>query len=139
MTNIMGLPLQLYHVIRVIDLEIETARLNDLIINGDTSKAMELFYAHNVLMQENEENGRVGKQTCLENEKRNLQTVKKVVSKLFNQAIDNKHNVVLSKWEIVFTTKNGKSIGLREVSVQHWDSSKIIEDKFRYKDFYPVT
>lgn len=121
------------------DLERDTSRLNDLIIKGDTLKAMELFYADHVSMQENEDTARVGKQTCLENEKRNLQNVKMVVSKLLNQAIDNKNNVVLSEWEIVFTTKSDKTVGLREISVQHWDGGKIVKEKFYYKDFYTVT
>lgn len=120
------------------DLEIKTIKLNDLIINGDTLKAMELFYADHVSMQENEDNPRIGKQTCLDNEKRNLQNVKKVINKLLNQAIDNKNNVVFSEWEITFLTKNDRVMGLKEVSVQQWDNGKIVKEKFYYKDFYAV-
>lgn len=121
------------------DLEIKATKLNDLILRGDGLKAMELFYADNVSMQENEDTPRVGKQACLDNEKINLQHVKKVISKLLNQAIDNENNVVFSEWEILFTTKNDKTIRLKEVSVQQWDNGKIIKEKFYYKDFYPVS
>jgi hypothetical protein len=122
----------------VTDLEIKTNKLNALIIKGDTLKAVDLFYSENVSMQENEDIPRVGKKNCLDNEKINLDTVKKVVSKLLSQAIDNENKIVFSEWEIIFTTKDNQTISLKEVSVQKWDCDKIVSEKFYYKDFYPL-
>ena len=114
-------------------------KLNEHIINGDTLTAMELFYADNVIMQENEEKPRIGKQECLDNEKRNLEKVKKVNSKLLNQAIDPEKNVVSSEWEIIFTTMTDEKFKLTEVSIQQWDDEgQVVKEKFYYKDMYPL-
>ena len=42
-------------------LEIKKTVLNNLVIGGETVKAMELFYADNVTMQENDMNQELGK------------------------------------------------------------------------------
>lgn len=118
------------------ELEIKTTELNNLIFNGETLKAIELFYSENVSMQENEETPRVGKSKCLDNEKQNLKNVKELKCKLLNQAINNKENVVFSEWEITVTNKNDKTVKLTEVSVQHWDKGKIEKEKFYYKGFH---
>jgi ketosteroid isomerase-like protein len=62
--------------------------LNELIKTGDTLAAIKKFYADDVVMQENEENPRVGKEQCLQNERENLAKVKELNGKLLNQAID---------------------------------------------------
>jgi S-ribosylhomocysteine lyase LuxS involved in autoinducer biosynthesis len=74
--------------------------LNNLITTGNTVKAMELFYADDVEMQENNELPRKGKLFCINHEKENLQKVKNFVGKLLNQAIDNTNEIVFSEWEI---------------------------------------
>jgi lactam utilization protein B len=116
------------------ELEIKTARLNELISNGEGLKAIESFYAEKVIMQENEEIPRFGKQACLENEKQNLKRVKTVSGKLLNQAIDFRKNVVLSEWEIICITHDDKKWKLTEVSVQQWEDGMIVREKFYYKD-----
>ncbi len=77
-------------------LEIKKTVLNNLLIKGETVKAMELFYADNVTMQENEGESRVGKAVCIEHEKLILKTVKEVNFRLLNEAIDTKKNVVFA-------------------------------------------
>ena len=66
------------------DLEVKVGELNRLILDGKTLKAMDLFYAENVTMQENEEAPKVGKQNCLNNEFQNLNNTKEVKCKLLN-------------------------------------------------------
>lgn len=121
------------------DLEHKIAELNDLILKGDTLRALEIFYADTVVMQENEELPRIGKASCLENERGNLSNIKEFTYKLLNQAIDVKNNVVFSEWVINFTTNSDKKMKITEVSVQNWADGQIIREKFYYKDFYPVT
>lgn len=120
------------------DLAKNTLQLNELIRQGNSFKAIELFYADNVSMLENEDMPRIGKQACLENERKNLLNIKEVKSNLLNQALDLQKNVVFSEWEIFFTTKTDKKFLLREISVQHWENEKIIKEKFYYKEFIPV-
>jgi hypothetical protein len=112
--------------------------LNTLIFSGDTLKAMELFYADDVEMQENDEPQRKGKKLCIDTEKENLQKVKAVESILLNQAIDEEKNIVFSEWEILCSYKENSKFLLREVSVQHWVAGQIIKEKFYYKSFRKI-
>ena len=117
------------------ELEKRVSELTELIVNGNTVSAIETFYADHVTMQENEESPRTGKKLCLEYEKKNLEKVKELNSRLVNQAINNEDGVVFNEWEIIFTDINDKKITLKEVSVQYWEKGLIIIEKFYYKDF----
>ncbi|ASZ10945.1 nuclear transport factor 2 family protein [Chitinophaga pendula] len=106
--------------------------LNDLITNNETLKAMELFYAHDVQMQENEDGPRKGKDACMEYEKMLLDMFD-IHSILIDQAIDEKRNVVFSEWEMTITNKETtKSSKRTQVSVQHWHGGLIESEKFYY-------
>ncbi|MEY5049615.1 MAG: hypothetical protein RLZZ175_2974 [Bacteroidota bacterium] len=112
--------------------------LNQLIISGDTVKAMEMFYSENIEMQENEETPRKGKNKCIEIEVENLKKVQNVESILINQAIDEEKNVVFSEWKFIYTNNDNNIFSLTEVSVQQWLNGQIVKEKFYYKNFYKV-
>lgn len=107
--------------------------LNQLIISGDTIKAMERFYADDIEMQENEDILRKGKSVCINTEKDNLQKVKSLESNLLNQAIDEEKNIVFSEWNFLITYKDNSKFMLTQVSVQHWLDGQITKEKFYYK------
>ena len=112
--------------------------LNQLIISGDTIKAMEIFYSNDIEMQENEDIPRKGKSVCIDTERDNLQKVKSLVSNLLNQAIDEEKNIVFSEWEMLITYKDNSKLMLTEVSVQHWLDGQVSREKFYYKNFCKV-
>lgn len=112
--------------------------LCQLILQGDTLKAMELFYADHVTMQENEDEPRVGKEICLEHERKNLKRVKSLESKLLRQAINTENQTVFTEWQYIFTTKDNKQLKLTEVSMQQWENEMIVHEKFYYKEVKPV-
>lgn len=116
----------------------QVSALNELIAKGNTLTAMELFYADDIVMQENEAPPRIGKQLCMEHERNNLAHIKGLTCQLLSQAINNETNRVFSEWEIVFVDNNNHTLKLTEVAVQQWQDGKIIREKFYYKDFYPV-
>lgn len=120
------------------DLKNKVNALNKLIINGDTIMAMEIFYASDIEMQENEDTPRKGKMVCIATEKSNLQKVKNVESKLLNQAVDEEKNIVFSEWEILVTYNDDRKFMLKQVSVQHWLNGQIIHEKFYYKTIHKV-
>ncbi|MEO6902803.1 MAG: hypothetical protein ABI315_06600 [Bacteroidia bacterium] len=120
-------------------LEIKTADLNKLILNGNNLIAIDLFYANTVVIQENEEEALIGKENYLIREKDNLKKAKAHTCKLLNQAIDNKKKIVFSEWEIVITNKKNEVLQLREISVQQWKFGKIQKEKFYYQKICPVT
>lgn len=106
--------------------------LNDLITNNETLKAMELFYAHDVQMQENEDSPRKGKDACIAYEKMMLD-IFDLDSILIDQAIDENRNVVFSEWEMIITNKETQKSSKRtQVSVQHWHGGLIESEKFYY-------
>ena len=112
--------------------------LNQLIISGDTIKAIETFYSSDIEMQENEDIPRKGKSVCIDTERDNLQKVKSLVSNLLNQAIDEEKNIVFSEWEMLITYKDNSKLMLTEVSVQHWLDGQVSREKFYYKNFCKV-
>src|SRR3982750_4103857 len=102
------------------DLHEKIIALNNLVLHGETVKAMEQFYAETVLMQENEDPPRIGKKANIEREKKNIQNVRSLQYKLLNQAIDAAKEVVFTEWEIILEYGDGKKYSLKEVSIQHW-------------------
>lgn len=112
--------------------------LNQLIINGDTIKAMEIFYSNEVEMQENEDAPRKGKIFCIEAERDNLQKIKTMESILLNQAFDEDKSLVFSEWKFLITYKDNNKFMLTQVSVQHWLGEYIVKEKFYYKDFCEI-
>lgn len=107
--------------------------LNQLILRGDTVKAMEIYYADAVEMQENEDPPRKGKSACMSAEQDNLKNVAKLECRLLNQAIDAERKVVFSEWSFIITRKDDTQFMLTEVSVQHWVNGQVAREKFYYK------
>ena len=122
----------------MIDLKSKVEALNHLILNGNTIQAMEVFYADNVEMQENEEPPRIGKINCINIERNNLQNVKSVTPTLFNQAIDNAKSVVFSEWSFLIIYNDDSKLILTEVSVQHWLNGQVAKEKFYYKSVQKI-
>ena len=120
------------------ELKVKVNALNQLIIAGDTIKAIETFYSDGIEMQETEDTPRKGKTVCIATEKDNLQKVKSLKSNLLNQAIDEEKNIVFSEWNYLITYKDDSKFMLTEVSVQHWINGLIAKEKFYYKSFRKV-
>ena len=112
--------------------------LNQLIIHGETIKAIEIYYSDDIEMQENDDIPKKGKTVCIHTERNNLQKVKNVESILLNQALDEEINVVFSEWKFLVTYKDNSKFVLTEVSVQHWLDGQIAKEKFYYKNFCKV-
>jgi len=113
-------------------LQENVSALNDLITNKETLKAMELFYAYDVQMQENEDSPRIGKDTCIAHEKMLLELFD-LDSILIDQAINEDRNVVFSEWEMIITNKETQRSSKRtQISVQHWHGGLIESEKFYY-------
>jgi hypothetical protein len=110
-------------------------QLNFLILNGETIRGMEIYYADNVEMQDNEEPLRIGKANCISVEQNNLSKLKDVHTRLLNQAINEDTGVVLSEWENTYTYKDGRVFILRTVSVQTWYNGAVVKEKYYYKEF----
>ncbi|MEO6719995.1 MAG: hypothetical protein ABIN67_06495 [Ferruginibacter sp.] len=112
--------------------------LNQLILTGDTIKAIEIFYASDVEMQENEDAPTKGKDVCINTEKENLKRVKNIECTLLNQAIDEEKNIVFSEWDFLITYEDNNKFSLTEVSVQYWLAGQVRKEKFYYKSLRKI-
>lgn len=120
------------------ELEQKVKALYELVIQGATIEAMELFYDENVTMQENEQEPRVGKSYCIAYERQLLKKMPDFSARVVSQAIDPVRQIVFTELDIRFTTGENVLMRLQEVSVQQWQDGQVIREKFYYKDFYPV-
>jgi hypothetical protein len=112
--------------------------LTQLILSGDTIKAMETFYSNDIEMQENEDVPRKGRSVCIDTELDNLQKLKSLTCNLINQAIDEEKNIVFSEWNYLITNKDNSKFILTEVSVQHWLDGQVAKEKFYYKNLCKI-
>lgn len=113
--------------------------LNTLIENGETIKAIELYYAEHVTMQENEEPPRIGKDVNLAQEKKNVAGVKSAKCTLLRQVIDETQGLVFSEWRLIFTYPNDETYQITEISVQNWQDGLVIKEKFYYQKSFLIT
>ena len=118
-------------------LEQSVKKLFELVTTGNTVQAMKLFYAGDVTMQENEDPPRIGKQFCINHEKKLLENTKDLSIKIMNQAIDALNDVVFTEMEINFISSKGVRLNLKEISIQHWRDDQVVKEKFYYKEFMP--
>lgn len=109
--------------------------LNFLILNGETIRAMELYYADEVEKKENEELPIRGKEDCIEIERSNQQKLHEVQSKILNQALDEYQNIVFTEWEHIFTYRDSRRFMLKTVVVQQWRDGLVVKEKYYYKNF----
>ena len=111
---------------------------NQLITTDQTVKAMELFYAEEVELQENEAAPTTGKQNCISREKFLLGKfgLALVITK---QAIDEANQLVFSEYEMTITNKEDQKLMYRtEISVQQWENGLVKKEKFYYNEAKPL-
>ena len=107
--------------------------LNARIFAGDILGAFEMYYADDVVMQDNNFPVRTGKEEC-----RNFE--QDFVSKLTAFRGAQLHNVLISdgivinEWEFDYTHSEWGDRKYKQVSVQRWKDGKIVEEKFYYNN-----
>lgn len=111
---------------------------SQLVINGETVKAMEQYYAESVIMQENEDAPRKSKNACIDHEKAMLKKTRSAAAKLLNQAVDEDNGIVFSEWEYLFVSHTGTTLKLTEISIQQWSEGLITKEKFYYKEIQKI-
>lgn len=100
---------------------------------GQTLRAIEAYYAEDVVVFENYERARSGRQACLSYERDALARMKEP-SRLRAKAhaVDAVAGVVFLEWEIRFVGDDQRPMRLDEVSVQRWNKGRIVEERFYY-------
>jgi ketosteroid isomerase-like protein len=105
--------------------------LNDMVLSGKALEAFEQFYADDVVMQENSEEPRVGKDANRKAEEEFFASLKEFHDgKVLASAVNG--DTSFSEWFMDVTFKNGYRYKLAQVSVRKWKDGKVIHERFFY-------
>ena len=101
---------------------------------GRTLEAIERFYADDVVVHENAERARVGREACLGAERDALAaSVHAPTLRARARACDEVHGVSFVEWTIRFVSPEGHVMRLDEVARQTWSRGRIVEERFYYE------
>jgi ketosteroid isomerase-like protein len=105
--------------------------LNDAILSGKALEAFDLYYADDVVMQENSEEPRIGKEV---NRKFEVEFFSSLAEfhegKLLSSAVNG--DTTFGEWFVDVTFKNGYRVKLAQVAVRRWKDGKIVFERFYY-------
>ena len=108
--------------------------LNQAVLAGDILGAFEKFYADDVVMQENLDEPKVGKDVNREYEKKFIESVETFHSgAVLSSAVNEAESVSFSEWEYDVTFKGAGRTKLTQVAVRRWKNGKVAHERFYYK------
>ncbi len=114
-----------------IDITALDQELNQMVLTGKALEGFEKFYADDVVMQENSEEPRVGKEL---NRKFEQEFFASIASwnegKLAASAVNG--DTSFSEWYMDVTFKNGYNYKASQVAVRKWKDGKIVHERFFY-------
>lgn len=101
---------------------------------GHTVAAIEQFYADDVVVFENHERARAGRDACLAYEKDAVASAHEPARlRARARAVDPRSGVAFIEWVIRYIGEDKRPMRLEEVSVQRWASGRIVEERFYYE------
>ena len=105
--------------------------VNDMVLSGQILDAFEKFYADDVVMQENSEEPRRGKDANRKAEQEFMSSVEQFHSaRVVASAING--DTSFSEWEMELTFKGGHREKMNQVAVRKWKNGKIAHERFFY-------
>ncbi|MCK4747994.1 MAG: nuclear transport factor 2 family protein [Bacteroidales bacterium] len=105
----------------------------DLLSKGQMMDAFEKYYAEDVVMQENNEDPRVGKEANRNFEIEYMSSIEEVHgSEIKNVAINQESGTVFIQSFMDATFKDFGRSQMEEVQVQTWKNGQIVNEKFFY-------
>lgn len=108
--------------------------VNDLVkmcLSGQMMDAFEKYYADDVVMQENEQDPRKGKDANRTFEQEWMASVAEVHSSEAKTVAVAGDKAVI-EWTMDVSFKDGNRVTMSEVAVQTWKDGKIVHEKFYY-------
>lgn len=107
--------------------------LNTAIQNGKVLDAFETYYSESIIMQENNEEPRVGKAANRAYEKQFVDAVESWhAADVLSLSTDESNGIAAVEWFFDFTFKGGQRMARKQVSIQHWKDGQIIKEQFYY-------
>ena len=105
--------------------------LSNMIAEGKILEAFEKYYADDVVMQENNDAPRVGKEANRAHEEAFVHGIDKVNEmKILGVAVGDNYSTIESSIDAVH--KEWGTMKMSQVAVQHWKDGKIFSEKFYY-------
>jgi ketosteroid isomerase-like protein len=111
------------------DLAARDRDLNEMLLAGKLTEALEKHYHEDVVMQENEEPPTKGKAANREREQVFLDNVKEVHGVSMGAAAVG-DGVSFSEWTLDFTLQDGQRVKLVQVAVRRWQDGLVISERF---------
>lgn len=107
------------------------AQLNEMVLTGRALEAFEKFYADDVVMQENSDEPRVGKDVNRKAEEDFFAGVAEWhEGKLAGSAING--DTSFSEWYMDISFKGGARMKMSQVAVRKWKDGKVVHERFFY-------
>jgi hypothetical protein len=107
-------------------------QLNQQIQSGAILEAFERFYADGVVMQENSDAPKIGKEACRQAERAVLDAVEQFHGvKLLGNAVNG--DTSYSEWEFDATYKGAGRVKLTQVAARRWKDGLIVHERFYYQ------
>ena len=106
-------------------------QLNEDVLSGKAMDAFEKYYADDVVMQENSEEPRRGKEANRKAEEEFFASVEKWNGGACTASAVN-GDVTFSEWEYDITFKGGQRVKMNQVAVRRWKNGKIVNERFYY-------
>jgi ketosteroid isomerase-like protein len=106
-------------------------QLNDDVLSGKIMDAFEKYYADDVVMQENSEEPRKGKEANRKAEQEFMASVEAFHGASVKASAVN-GDVTFSEWEMDITFKGGHRVKMNQVAVRQWKNGKIAHERFFY-------
>jgi hypothetical protein len=106
--------------------------LNQQIQSGAILAALERFYADEVVMQENSDVPKIGKEACRNAERAVLDAVEQFHGvRLLGNAVNG--DTSYSEWEFDATYKGAGRVKLTQVAARRWKDGLIVHERFYYQ------
>jgi ketosteroid isomerase-like protein len=106
-------------------------QLNEDVLSGKAMEAFEKYYADDVVMQENSEEPRRGKEANRKAEEEFFASVEKWNGGACTASAVN-GDTTFSEWEYDITFKGGQRVKMNQVAVRRWKNGKIVNERFYY-------
>ena len=105
--------------------------LNEMIAAGHAMEAFEKFYADDVVMQENQQEPRVGKNACRAYEEDFFGNVAEFHEGSFHGSAT-EGDRSFSEWVFDVTFKDGTRVRNHQIAARRWSGGKVVEERFFY-------
>ena len=107
--------------------------LNNMILQGQILEAFDTYYADDVVMQENNQEPRVGKETNRAYEEQFVGGLTEFrAAEVKAQAVNEEDGVAFTQWYMDFTHSEYGDVERHQVSVQHWENGQVVRERFFY-------